>query len=103
MFRSWSFIVLIALWIAFACAAAGNGQEKARKGFLSILKEGRFVSLKEVGGKFEITLMEDLKGGPKVVEVGGDYISIEDAAGFTEVRIPIYSIKSVVKVNFPKG
>lgn len=101
MLRLLSSIVFSALFIAFACTAAGNGQEKARKGFLSMLKEGRFISLKEVGGKFEITLIENLKFGPKVLEVGGDYVSIEDDAAIAEVRIPIYSIKSISKISVP--
>jgi hypothetical protein len=33
--------------------------------------------------------------GHKVVEVGADFVVIEDIAGVQQLRIPVYSIKSV--------
>ena len=71
-------------------------QEKGRKGFLSALKEGQAVVLKEAAGRYEITLME---GGHKVIEIGPDYIVVEDIAGVTETRIPVYSIKSIARIK----
>lgn len=41
--------------------------------------------------------------GHKVVEVGTDYVVIEDFAGITERRIPLYSISSIVKVKRPRN
>lgn len=82
--------------------ATSHGQEKTRKGFLSVLKEGQSVSVKEVAGRFEITLMKDVKFGPKVIEVGADYIVIENIAGVTETRIHVTSIKSIVKLKLPE-
>ena len=41
-----------------------------------------------------------LRNGPevlahKVVEVGSDFVVIEDIAGIQQLRIPVYSIKSI--------
>jgi len=33
--------------------------------------------------------------GHKVVEVGADFVVVEDIAGIQQLRIPVYSIKSV--------
>ena len=96
---------LFALLLAFTLAsftATSQGQDKPRKDFLSVLKEGQSVSVKEVGGKFEIMLMKDVRLGHKVIEVGSDYIVVEDAAGVTETRIHVTSIKSIVKLEPPK-
>jgi len=98
---------LIALYLSAFVAVASftatsHGQEKARKEFLSVFKEGQSVSVKEVAGRFEITLMKDVKLGPKVIEVGADYLVIEDIAGVTESRIHVTSIKSIVKLKLPK-
>ncbi len=89
--------VLLCATLALACLSPeANGQEKGRKGFLSVLKEGQAVVLKEAGGRYEITLME---GGHKVIEVGPDYIVAEDISGVTETRIPIFSIKSIARIK----
>ena len=91
------FAVLFCAALALACLSpAANGQEKGRKGFLSVLKEGQAIVVKEVAGRYEITLME---GGHKVIEVGPDYVVVEDIAGVTETRIPIFSIKSIARIK----
>lgn len=93
------FAFVICATLAIACLSpAANGQENGRKGFLSVLKEGQAIVVKEVAGRYEITLME---GGHKVIEVGPDYVVVEDIAGVTETRIPVFSIKSIsrIKVN----
>jgi len=91
---------LLCATLALACLSPeASGQEKGRKSFLSVLKDGQSVVLKESAGRYEITLME---GGHKVVEVGPDYVVVEDIAGVTETRIPIYSIKSINRIKGPK-
>jgi len=95
-------VFLSAFVVVASFSATGHGQEKTRKGFLSVLKEGQSVSVKDVGGRYEITVMKDVKLGQKVIEVGSDYVVVEDAAGVTETRIPIYSIKAVVRLKVPK-
>jgi hypothetical protein len=89
--------VLLCATLALACLSpAANGQEKGRKGFLSVLKEGQAILVKEAAGRYEITLTE---GGHKVIEVGPDYVVIEDIAGVTEIRIPTYSIKCITRIK----
>ena len=89
--------VLLCATLALACLSpAANGQEKGRKSFLSVLKEGQAVVLKEAAGRFEITLME---GGHRVIEIGPDYVVVEDIAGVTEIRISVYSIKSITRIK----
>lgn len=92
--------VLLCATLGLACLApAACGQEKGRKSFLSVLKEGQAVVLKESAGRYELTLME---GGHKVIEVGPDYVVVEDLAGVTETRISVYSIKSITRIKGPK-
>jgi hypothetical protein len=94
------FAVVFCATLAITCLSpVASGQEKARKGFLSVLKDGQGVVLKESAGRYEITLME---GGHKVIEVGPDYVVVEDLAGVTETRIPVYSIKSITRIKGPK-
>ncbi len=89
--------VLLCATLALVCLSpVANGQDKGRKGFLSVLKEGQGIVLKEAAGRYEITLME---GGHKVIEVGPDYVVVEDIAGVTETRIPIFSIKSIARIK----
>lgn len=95
-------LVAVTAALLLTVPATTHGQDKPRKGFLSVLKEGQSVSVKEVAGRYEITLMKDVKLGHKVIEVGADFIVVEDAAGVTETRISAYSIKSVVKLKVPK-
>ena len=96
-------VLCLSAFVAVASlTATSNDQEKARKGFLSVLKEGQSVSVKEVAGRFEITLMKDVKLGHHVVEIGPDYLVIEDIAGVTETRIHVTSIKAIVRLKLPK-
>lgn len=89
--------VLFCATVAVACLSpTASGQEKGRKGFLSVLKEGQAILVKEAAGRYEITLTE---GGHKVIEVGPDYVMVEDIAGVTETRIPIYSIRSIARIK----
>ncbi len=82
--------------------ATSHGQDKPRKGVLAVLKEGQTVTLKESGGRYEITVLKNVPLGHKVVEVGPDYVVVEDAAGVTETRIPVYSIKAIVRLKVLK-
>ena len=102
MIRPLIAVFLSTFLVLASVPATGHGQEKGRKTFLSVLKEGQSVSVKEVAGRYEITVMKDVKLGQKVIEVGSDYLVVEDVAGITETRIPVYSIKSIVRLKVPK-
>ena len=82
--------------------ATSHGQDKPRRGFLTALKEGQTVTLKENAGKYEITLLKNIPLGHKIIEVGSDFVVVEDAAGVTEIRIPVTSIKAIIKLKVPK-
>ena len=40
--------------------------------------------------------------GFKVMEIGADYVVIQDVAGVTESRIPLWSIKAITRLKVPK-
>jgi hypothetical protein len=102
MNRPVSILFLSALFTLGSFTPSSHGQDKPRKGFLSVLKEGQTVTLKENAGRYEITVMKGVRLGHKVIEVGADYVVVEDIAGVTETRIPIYSIKSIVRLKVPR-
>jgi len=81
----------------------GQGPEKPRQGFLSALKEGQSVSVKEVAGRFEITIDDAVPNlSHTIFKIGPDAVTIEDIGGLIETTIPVYSIKSIVRFKVPK-
>ena len=95
------FSLLVAA-LFMAIPNTSHGQDKPKKTFLSGIKEGQTISVREVGGRYEISVMKRMPVGHKVLEVGIDYILVEDPASVTETRIPVYSIKSIVTLKVPK-
>ena len=95
-------VILASAFTFGLVTATTSGQDKPRKTFLSPLKEGQTVVVKEVAGRYEITLIKDVRLAHTVKEVGSDYVVVEDALGLTETRVPIYSIKAIIKVKVPK-
>lgn len=71
-------------------------QDRPKK-FLSRLKTGQNVSVKEVSGKYELIINEKAPVGSKVTEIGDDYAVLEDPSGLVETRIHVTSIKSIAK------
>src|SRR5689334_21223735 len=90
------------LLMALATAVAAGPKEKKGSGIFAPLKEGQTVALKEAGGRYEIALVPGLEAGHKVVEIGPDYIVLTDAAGVTETRIPVCSVKAVTVTRLPR-
>jgi hypothetical protein len=103
MKRSIILLGIVALVTIGTFTVFGQNPEKARP-FLSGLHEGQAVTLKEVAGRYEITVMDNMPGplGYKIVEVGPDYLTVVDIAGVAETRFPIYSIKAIVRLKLPK-
>ncbi len=98
-------MLFVATFLALASfTVSGQAPDKPRKGFLSAITEGQSVTLKESAGRFEISTFDEGPAmlGHKVVEVGADYVLLEDVAGVTTIRVPIYSIKSFVKIKVPR-
>ena len=67
-----------------------------------MLKAAQSVTVKENGGRYEVTVMDEVRLGHRITEVGADYLVVEDVAGVTETRIPIYSIKAIVRLKSPR-
>lgn len=84
-------------------SASGQAPNKP-VGVLSVLRPGQSITLKDADGRYEIGIFAngpDLLGH-KVVEVGGDYVVVQDVSGVNEVRIPIYAVKAIVTLKVPK-
>lgn len=94
-------LLLVTLLALGTFSALGQGPAQQRRGLLSVLKEGQSVTLKEADGRFALTLIEDAPdlAGHKVVEIGADYLAVEDVAGAIQTRIPIYSLKSIATIK----
>ena len=104
MLRINAFFLTLAFLAVPAIPASSQAPEKPRPDFLAAMKVGQAVTLKDVAGRYEITKIEN---GPamlshKITEVGSDYVVVVDLAGVTETRIPIYSIKSFVRLKILK-
>ena len=100
-----TFALMMAVLIAVGVAnVSGQAPDKPRKTFLSALKEGQPVNLKEVAGRFEISTFDDglTPHSHKVIEIGSDFVVVADIAGVADTRLPVYSIKSFVKSKVPK-
>ena len=86
-------IVLLA--IIFTLGA----DSKEPRGVFSSLEIGQKVNLKEEGQGFTITVFEkEIPQSHKVLEIGKDFIVLESVAG-VEMTIPVYSLRSVVKMR----
>lgn len=105
MSKSITIFVAGAILAVTAFTVSGQAPAQPRQGFLSALKQGQAVSLKEVAGRFEISTFDDLPGplGYKIIEVGPDYLTVVEIADVTEIRIPTFSIKSIVRLKVPKN
>ncbi len=95
-------LLLVVATLLLAVTATSYSQDKPKKTFLSALKEGAVVSVKEVAGKYELTVMKNAPVGSKVIEVGTDYVVLEDPASVTETRIHVTSIKCITRLKLPK-
>ena len=88
--------ILFLLLAGVLFVASGQAPGK-QHGVLSVLHAGQPVNLADADGGYKLNLFEDGPGvlGHKVVEVGSDFVVVEDIAGIQQLRIPVYSIKSV--------
>lgn len=90
------------LFFITAIAAITPGQQPSpqRRDFLSGLKVGQSVNVKEVSGRFVLSVIDD---GPvlshKVIEIGSDYVLLEDTVGVSEIRVPLYTIASFTRLK----
>jgi hypothetical protein len=71
-----------------------------KKTVFSGLKIGQSVGLKDHGEAFEISfLTEEIPQGQTVIEIGDDFVVLEDVAKVTQTTIPVYSLKAIVRLK----
>ncbi len=71
-----------------------------KKTVFSSLKVGQSVGLKDQGAAFEISVLsEEVPQGHTVIEIGDDFIVLEDVAGVTQTTIPVFSLKAIVRLD----
>jgi hypothetical protein len=104
MNRSTCGLVLAAAIAVCIVSVFGQAPEKPRLGFLSGLKNGQSVNVRDIAGRFEITVMEGPEGimPHKVITVEDDYLVFEDAARLIATRISVFSIKAITTLKQPK-
>ena len=88
--------ILILLLAGLLFFASGQAPAKPH-GVLSVLHAGQPVNLADADGGYKLNLYKDGPDvlGHRVVEVGSDFVVVEDIAGVQQLRIPVYSLKSV--------
>jgi hypothetical protein len=89
-------ILILAAVVAVAAAQTGEGR---KLGVLAPLQVGQMIALKEVAGGYQISAVLGVQQTHKVVEVGSDYVAVVELGGLTETRIPVYSIRCVLRTR----
>lgn len=95
-------ILSVAILGAILVALAAAPKDEKHTGIFTLLEKGQTVSVKDVAGRYEIGLMPGVELPSKVVEVGADFVVLEDATGLVQTRIPIYSIRAVTVTKLPE-
>ena len=88
-------------FLALGSITSGQAPNQPRRDFLAVLKPKQSVLMKEVGGRFTISTMDDVPDtlSHKVIEVGSDFVTVEDITGIQQTRIPIFAITSIVRIK----
>ena len=98
-------ILLLLVVVSFSTfSVTAQAPAERQTNILSALKEGQPVSIKEVSGRYEISTLEGVPGvlGYKVMEIGVEYLVVQDISGINEIHIPVWSIKAIIRVKLPK-
>lgn len=97
-------LLLLATVVTCTLTVPAQSPDEKPRLFLSTLKEGQPVSIKEISGRYEISILEGVPvvQGHKVLEIGSDFLVVNDVSGITETHIPIWSIKAIIRVRLPK-
>jgi hypothetical protein len=89
-------ILILAALVAVAAAQTGEGR---KFGVLAPLQVGQMIALKEGADGYQISAVLGVQQTHKVVEVGSDYVAVVEIGGLTETRIPVYSIRCVLRTR----
>jgi hypothetical protein len=94
--------LLLFLIVALACCLntpTVDAADNPKASVFKHLKKGQIVTLKDNGNNFSIQVLPNLPIGHKIVEIGADYLVIEDAASAFTFYIPVTSIKAISFLN----
>ena len=97
-------LLLIALFVSGAFAVTAQAPAEKRPTVLNILKVGQKVNLKDVAGRYEVSLYEEVPAIPgyTIQQIEADHLVVQDVAGINELHIPIYSLKAIIRVTLPQ-
>jgi len=92
-------IILLLFGITFSVMAQAPAEK--RPTILDVLKLDQRVNLKEDSGRYEIRFFEGLPNAQAytVKAIEADHLVVEDIVGVNEIHIPVYSIKSIIRVK----
>jgi hypothetical protein len=100
MSRTVSCAVAAVLAIGVLATYAFSYAPPRPQGVLAVLQAGQPVAVKDIGGRYELSVMPGPEVlGHQVIDVAPDYIVVRETSGLAELRIPIYSIKAVITVQ----
>ena len=91
--------ILLLVGILFLTPLFGQQERPKVAGVLATLKVDQALSVKEIGDRYLITVLDGelkLPQSHKVLEIGSDFVVVEDITGLNVVRIPLTSLKAVV-------
>jgi hypothetical protein len=88
--------------LAIALGAAAAPKESKKPGLFAPLEAGQRVVLREKDHGYEIGVVPGAELSHKLVEVGPDYLVVQDTAGVVETRISIWAVKAVTVTRLPK-
>lgn len=87
------FVLLPVLAIVLLAVGAADAPKKT---VFSGLKVGQPVGLKDHGTDFEISVIDDVPQSHKIIDMGDDFIVLEDVGAVTQTTIPVTSLKAIV-------
>ena len=96
-------LLLLAVISLGTLNVTAQAPSEKRKAFLSALKEGQSVTIKDSAGRYEISTIDGSNlAGHKVTELGADYLVVQDISGINEIHIPVFSIKAITRLKVPR-
>ena len=97
------FHLLFAIGLIFVGVVSAQAPETQRTNFLGFLKKGQKVGVKTIADRFQISIEDAVpENTHTILEVGSDFLLVDDLGSLTETRIPVYAIKAVVRHKLPK-
>lgn len=90
--------------VGSSAGLVGAVDDDGGTGLLDGLKVGQPVTLKDLGVAYEVGVMGDrFPAGHEIAEIGPDYLVVRDVTEAVEPRIPVTSIKAIVRIETEPG